>query len=527
VITATVLRLAARLCRRGFLILLALIPGLSAVVVVQYRYTFTDPASIAGLEVLAHNPAIRTLFGVPLALDDPGAFTVWRTGVFAAVTAASWGLLTATRVTRGEEQAGRWSLLLAGRFRLSWLVVCHLAVIATAQLAVGLALALAMIAAGTDPRGAVIYACGVMLVGMFFAAVGTGCAQVVDHRRTASGIAAGALVLGLLLRMVADGSDALAGLSWLTPFGLLAEAQPYAGNRVPPLLVLAAGVVAAGLLAVVATTRRDLGAGLVTGRDLRTGRFGLLRSVPGFAIRRTLPATVSWAVGLGAYFLLIGVLARSLTEFLAANTRFADMAAQAGFSGLATVQGYAAALFALLAIPLGIFVASRQDADAADEADGRLTPLLALPLTRRSWALTQLGVLSTACIALALTTGLATWIGTTSVGAGLRLTEALSGTVNVVPVGLLCLAAAQTAVGWAPRAVLPIGSVPAVGGFLLTVLTQTFHWPDWVGRLSPFAHLASVPADPPNWGGVVGMVAIGLLLAGFGIAGFARRDLLA
>jgi hypothetical protein len=34
-ITATVLRLAARLCRRGFLILLALIPGLSAVVVVQ------------------------------------------------------------------------------------------------------------------------------------------------------------------------------------------------------------------------------------------------------------------------------------------------------------------------------------------------------------------------------------------------------------------------------------------------------------------------------------------------------------
>ena len=524
-ITATVLRLAARLCRRGLLLLLVLVPGLSAVVVVQYRYTFADPAAIAGLEVLAHNPAIRTLFGVPVALHDPGGFTVWRTGVFAMVTAASWGLLTATRVTRGEEQAGRWALLLAGRLRLRRLVVCHLAVIGAAQLAVGLVFALAMIAAGTDPRGALIYACGVMLVGMFFAAVGTACAQLVSQRRTASGIAAGVLVLGLLLRMVADGSDTLAGLTWLTPFGLLAEAQPYGANRLLPLLVLAAGVVATGVLAVGSATRRDLGAGLVTGRGLRRGRFGLLRSLPGFAIRRTLPATVAWAVGLGAYFLLIGLLARSLTEFLTANPRFAEMAASAGFAGLTTVQGYVAAQFALLAIPLGIFVASRQSADAADEADGRLTPLLSLPLTRRRWALTQLGVLTTACLTLALTTGLATWVGATSVGAGLRLTEALAGTVNVVPVALLCLAAAQAAVGWAPRAVLPIGALPAAGGFLHSVLTQTFAWPDWVGRLSPFGHLASVPADPPNWGGLVGMVAIGLLLAGFGILGFARRDL--
>lgn len=523
--TATVLRLAARLSRRGFLVLLTFVPGLSAVVVLQYRYTFSDPAATTGLEMLAHNPAIRILFGVPIALDDPGGFTVWRTGVFAAVTVASWALLTATRVTRGEEQAGRWALLLAGRIRLRWLVLCHLVVIGAAQLVVGLAMALAMIAAGTEPRGAVIYACGVMLIGMFFAAVGTGCAQLVDQRRTASGIAAGVLVLGMLLRMVADGSEVLAGLTWLTPFGLLAEAQPFAANRLAPLLVLAAGVIAAGVLAVAAATSRDLGAGLVRVRDRRRGRFGLLRSLPGFAIRRTLPTTAAWAVGLGAYFGLIGLLARSLTEFLGDNPRFAEIAAQAGFSDLTTVQGYVAALFSLLAIPLGVFAASRQSVDAADEADGRLTPILALPLTRQRWALTQLGVLTAATITLALMTGLVTWVGTRSVDAGLRLTEALSGTVNVVPVALLCLAAAQLAVGWAPRAVLPIGAVPAAGGFLLTVLTQTFGWPDWVGRLSPFAHLASVPADPPNWGGAAGMVAIGLFLAGLGIVGFARRDL--
>ncbi|MGW4330042.1 hypothetical protein ACWEKR_29635 [Nocardia sp. NPDC004573] len=32
------------------------------------------------LRALAENSAVRILFGAPLALDDPGGFTVWRTG---------------------------------------------------------------------------------------------------------------------------------------------------------------------------------------------------------------------------------------------------------------------------------------------------------------------------------------------------------------------------------------------------------------------------------------------------------------
>ena len=82
-------RLAIRQIRRGWLIVLVLVSAFSAIVVVQYRYTFTDPAQVASLGVLALNPAIRVLFGVPLALDSAGGFTVWRTGTFAAVTVAA------------------------------------------------------------------------------------------------------------------------------------------------------------------------------------------------------------------------------------------------------------------------------------------------------------------------------------------------------------------------------------------------------------------------------------------------------
>ena len=102
----TFARLAVRLIRRGFLIVFILVPGLSAIVVVQYRYTFADPADAISLQVLAQNPAIRVLFGVPVALENAGGFTVWRTGTFAAVTFASWAFLTATRIDPGRGAGG-------------------------------------------------------------------------------------------------------------------------------------------------------------------------------------------------------------------------------------------------------------------------------------------------------------------------------------------------------------------------------------------------------------------------------------
>jgi ABC-2 type transport system permease protein len=67
--------------------------------------------------------------------------------------------------------------------------------------------------------------------------------------------------------------------------------------------------------------------------------------------------------------------------------------------------------------------------------------------------------------------------------------------------------------------------MPAAGGYLLLVLADSFRWPEWVRELSPFAHLAAVPAEPMDVGGAVGMLVVAVLLAVAGLAGYARRDL--
>jgi ABC-2 type transport system permease protein len=116
-------------------------------------------------------------------------------------------------------------------------------------------------------------------------------------------------------------------------------------------------------------------------------------------------------------------------------------------------------------------------------------------------------------------------VGTAWVGAGLPPGEALAGALNVVPVALLCLGAGLAALGWVPEAVLALGVLPAAGGYLLLVFTDTFDWPGWLRGWSPFAHLAAVPAEPMDVAGAVGMLGAAAVFAVVGLAGYARRDL--
>ena len=510
--------------RRGAVIIALLCGGMAATVVIQYR-GLDGALGMASLSALAENPAIRTLFGPPVALDDPGGFTVWRTGTFLAVLVGIWAALTATRLTRGEEEAGRWDLLLAGRMTLRSLVVRTLGVVGCAAALPGIAVGIGMVLTGTDTAGAVVFAAAIAGVGMTGAALGVLAAQLVPERRTASGLAVTVLLGGLLARMVSDGVDALAWLHWLTPFGLIGRAAPFAGNHVFPLVVL---VGLAALFALAATgllAGRDVGNGRLRGRDRGRTPSRLLGSLAGLAVHRTRRPTTTWGLGLAAYFLLIGLLATAMVDFLRDNPVFADLAEQAGMVELGSVEGYAASLFSLLAVPVGAFAAGRIAAAAHDEAGGRLTLMFSLPVARTRWATIEAGTVALGCVVLAVVAGLAMWAGTAWVGAGLGLGDALWGALSVVPVALLCLGAALAALGWTPSAVLGLGVLPAAGGYLLLVFADSLRWPEWVRELSPFAHVASVPAEPINLAGALGMLAAAAALALVGLAGYARRDL--
>lgn len=518
-------QLLLRQLRRGTLAVAATAAGMSALVAAQYDSMFGGTLGAPAVQALAENPAIRILFGPPLALDSAGGFTVWRTGTPILLLASVWILLATTRITRGDEEAGRWQLLLAGRLRIGDVVGRCLVAVTVSATVIGAAVVIALLATGTGPIGAVIYGVGVAGVALTFATVGLLFAQVLPTRSAAVGAAVAAVGFAQLVRMLADGVPALAWSAWSSPFGLLGRAAPYAHDRVLPLVVLAAYPVVFGVAALLTAGHRDLDGGLVTVATSRAPRTRMLGSVGAFAVRRSLPITAGWAAGIGAYFLLIGAVIASIIDFLTANPRFAELAAAAGFVGLSSPAGLAGALFSLLSVPTGLYAMSRLSALVSDERARRWTLLFATPVPRNQLAGTEIAVTAAGVMVLHTVAGVAMAAGAAITGGHLGLAPALAGALNTVPIAWLALGAAALALGWLPSWVGFVGALPVVGGFLWDVLADTVHAPEQLAALSPFKHLSRVPLEPPDWGAVAALTTIAVLLAVSGIAGYRRRDL--
>ena len=239
-------------------------------------------------------------------------------------------------------------------------VRCLAALFGSATL-IGVGVAAGLLAARTELTGAVIHAAGITCVALTFATTALLAAQVMPTRSGATGLTVAALGVALMLRMIADGSHQLAWSAWATPFGLTARSAPYAENRIAPLIVLGAFPIVLAGAALFAARHRDLGDGVVAVPASRPPRTRLLQSISGFALRRTARTTLGWATGIAAYFLLVGVLLSSILELFQTNPRFAKLAAPAGMGGHELVNVGAAVLFGVLAVPTGLYAASRRD----------------------------------------------------------------------------------------------------------------------------------------------------------------------
>ena len=61
------------------------------------------------------NSGIDVFIGRAHDVQTVAGFTAWRSLGVLGIVGAVWGVLASTRLLRGEEEAGRWELLLAGR----------------------------------------------------------------------------------------------------------------------------------------------------------------------------------------------------------------------------------------------------------------------------------------------------------------------------------------------------------------------------------------------------------------------------
>lgn len=515
-------RLAARSISRPALVLTATLAVTVAVTIGSYSASGLTASSLSSLSA---DPSIRVLYGAPFDLSTAGGFTVWRAGQFLTLGAALWALLATTRVLRGEEEAGRWDLLLTGPIARGRLLVVHVGILGFACILQGAFVALAFVAFGQPAAGATLFGVGLGLVALVFAGVGAVTSQLVGQRRKAAGLAGLFVGVAFLVRMVADASRGGGWLRWLSPFGWLENLQPFGGNRVMALVPLVLGPVALGALSLLLANRRDVGEGIV--RDAGTGRLhpALLHGPVGFAWRERRGGLLAWAGGLAGFGLVVGAITGTITDFLASNPAIERAAQSADLGSLLSTAGFVATMDSFAALLIAFYLLSSIHVVSEDEDDGRLELVYAAPVRRLDWLGAQVLVSALIAVALALVGAVGIWVGIVAGSTTLSLRASLVGMLNVLPLGALALGAAVLLYGIRPTLVVPVTGGALVVAYLLTFLGPALHLSDWMLDLSPFHHLALAPAQPVAWVSTLVMFAVAAVLVGAGSMAVAARDL--
>jgi ABC-2 type transport system permease protein len=507
------------------LVVIGLILALNAAGnVIGYRDTYPDEASRQQFAAAFQgNLALRLFYGIPRDLASVGGYVEFRVVGIVGVLAAGWAVFAAARALSGEEDAGRWELVLCGALTRPGATAVALAALLLECGTLWLVTAASLWLVGTIPGDlttgqAMLVAAAVVLPGVLFAALGTLACQVAGSHRGAQAIGGALIAVALLLRIAADLASGAGWLRWLTPFGWAEELHPVTGARTWVMLLFSVGALLTGGAAVVIAARRDLGAGLAPRRAEPRSRDRLLGSTSRLAVRTELATLLVWVVATGTFAAILGAFAKSI----------ADQASKIhlhAFTEVTTARGYLALSFVLFTLAVSLFATSHISGIRDDESSGRLETLFALPIARRSWLAGRLAVAAGSSIALGLLIGLLAWAGAASQSSGIGLGSLLEAGANCVPAALCFLGLGALLFATLPR--LSGGGALAVVGvaFLWELLGALVGAPTWLLALSPFHHVAAVPQSAFDTQGALAMIAVAVVATVAAVEVFIRRDL--
>jgi ABC-2 type transport system permease protein len=468
---------------------------------------------------MADNTAFIAMAGPARALDTTGGQVAWQASAFGAIVVGLMVMFLVGRHTRAEEESGREELLRAAVVARSAPMTAALLTALLASGVVGAGVTVSLLAYGLPAAGSWSLGVGLWLFGCAFAGIAVLAAQLTSSTRAAYGLTGAVLGVAYGVRAIGDVSGG--GLSWLSPIGWYQGMHAFSGERWWPaalLVVLAAATVAA---AYAVFARRDFGAGVLAARPGPDRAPPTLGSGLGLAWRLQRPSILGWTVGLFLGGLGYGSIGDDV-ESLTGDSAFSKDLFGAGGPNLVD-SFYAVAILMLVLIGTGFTVSSALR-PRAEEDSGRVESVLATALPRRRWLLGHLAMTVAGTLLVILAAGLGAGVGYALVtgdgGAVGRLTGA---TFAQLPGVLVLGGLARLLSGLVPRwAVLAWSGVAFCSVILL--FGEVLRLPAWLIDVSPFSHLASVPADPMAWGPFVAVTAVAAVTSGAGVLAFGRRD---
>ena len=496
-----------------------------------YLASFPTAASRARLALSVQgNAGFEAVFGPIRRMDTVAGYTAYKTTYSMIILGAIWGLLIATRMLRGEEDAGRWELFLSGRTNRGRAAMQGAIGLGVGLVALWVPTAVLAVAGGSPSKvgigtgASLFFATAAVAAAAMFMAVGLLVGQLAATRRDANLIGAGVLSASYLVRMVADSVPGLAWLRWASPLGWIEELRPLTGSRPFAFVPIVALVVALVIIAIRVAKGRDLGASAFASRDVSRPRTLLLGGQAGLTLRLTRPAVVAWVCVLAVIGLVFGLVAQAAGSALQGSPGLDRVIERLGGSS-AGAASYLGFVFVVAAGLVAIAVAGQIAAIRNEEAAGHLDNLLVRPVARARWLIVRLGVGVGLVVGGSVLVGIAAWVGATTQHAGIAFGDLAQAGLNVAPPAVFVLGIGALAYGLWPRAAIGIAYGLVVWSFLVETFAAVVDSNHWLRDTSPLLHITPAPAAAPDWTAAAWLIGLGLLAAVAGVATFGRRDL--
>ena len=495
-----------------------------------YTSTYKTQASRNQLaRAYGPNTAMNALLGSERAVNTVAGFADWRFVGILSVLGSIWGLLMSTRLMRGEEEAGRYDLLLAGQTTRRRAAGQALAGLGAGLVALFAATALGVIVTGRSPSAGfslgqcLYFSVTLVAAAAMFLAIGALASQLAGTRRRAAAMAGVVFGVAYALRMVADTNQRLHWLVWLSPLGWVEETRPLTDPNPVALLPVLVLLIAVTAVTLHLAGTRDAGAASWPGRDSSQPHLALLGGSAGLAVRLMRPAALGWLSAVAVFAVLIGTTASSSAKDATGSQGISQAIGRLGGHG-SIVADDLGLTFLILAVLIALISAGQITAMRTEEADGYLENLLVRPVSRTSWFAGRLGLSSLLILTAGLLAGIGAWAGTASQHSGVGFGSLVTAGLNVVSPGLFLLGLGALVLGAWPRRTSAVVYGYLAWSFLIEFAGGVVHTSHWLLDTSVFFHMVPAPATSPDWPSMAVITGLGIGGAVLGGILLCRRD---
>ena len=534
-------------------IVVALVPGMFFALPAEERFTIVEALLM---------PAMISMIGPAYAaqLETYGALYTNFMMLFTALTVGIMNIFLVIRLTRADEEKGRYEVLRSlptGRLsNLGGALITALIVNIALSLVVGLGMfgfGVSLEDTGMCFNGSMLWGATLGVTGLVFAALAALFSQLTASARTAMGYSFLALGLSYMLRAPGDMNPDMEILALISPLGLPLRTEAYIGNYWWPIWVMLAITIVISLVAFRLNFIRDIDQGIIPAKPGPAYGSVLMRSPHGLAFKLLKTSLIVWIASMFLLGASYGTVLGGLDEFVATNEMYQQlilgpfaieflegltveetvvaMRSAVAAAGFSVPQLFSAMINLIMGmfvtVPAVLFVLKAK----SEETDMRTELVLATPVCRKGYlaGYVVIAFVMTVLIQLASALGMyAAAVGTLENISDFPLSFALQSALVYVPAIWVKVSVAILLVGLLPKATGIVWAYFAYS-FLFIFFGQGFGiFPDWIVYLSPFAFVTQMPLGPGESINFISIVLKLVITACLTVAGFyfySKRDI--